>query len=301
MIRCTTHTTLRCAAFAVLFLLLHACFAQRQPLVPDGKPQTLSTALQPFGNLELLWIDGLIEVEFGADTSSLHIVTDENIARLIRVEQTGNTLKISIEGNEHNRLWLEDERTEVRIRTTAQPLNIVYQCNANATLRDISTDALSLEKGMNGDLQLVGTARSLRLRKSGNGTVFAKTLAVETADVEISGNGDAQLNAQKFTARTSTGNGHIINATDAPSPTAAAPLKRVQVQFFNNQAKRGNYFVTGTNGAGRTFSYGLELGAFARQSETLPVGTQIFKGNRSGKLVATLSERDDQQTLKLAD
>jgi len=293
-------TVIRALALSfLLFWTLNNCAAQRKPLIPNGKPQNLSMALQPFENLELLWLDGKIEVEFGADTSTLEIISDENILQLIRVENAAGTLKIDVADNEQNRLWLEDDKTTVKIRTTSQPHAIIYKCNANASLRGIAAEKLNLEKDMNGDLKMSGKVDVLTLRKDDNGSIYASELAVGQADVSIKGNGDVQLSAQQFLRREASGNGGIGNANDAPTPVPL-PVRRVRVTFYNNRAGRGDFYVTGTNEAGKTFSYGLELGAFAKESESLPVGTQVYQGSgKSGKLLVTLEEADDKQTVKL--
>lgn len=292
-------TAIRVLVILILFpIAFDNCVAQRKPLVPNGKPQTRIWTLASFDTLELLWLDGKIEVEFGADTSTLEIVSDENIMRLIQVQHAAGSLQIQVAGNDGNRLWLEDDKTTVKIRTTAQPHQIIYKCNADAVMRGVATENLSVEKDMNGDVKISGKAGKLFLRKDDNGNIYASDLAVLQADISISGNGDVRLNAQKFDRREAFGKGGISNEGEAGN-SATAPKQRVKVTFFNNRASRGDFFVTGLNEAGKTFSYGLELGAFAKDSESLPVGTRVFQGSRSGKLLLTLKEGDDRQTLKL--
>ncbi len=292
-------TVIRTSVFSFLLLItLNNCVAQRKPLLPNGKSQNLDRALKPFENLELLWLDGKIEVEFGADTSTLEIVSDENILQLIRVENTAGTLKIKVEGNEQNRRWLEDDKTTVKIRATGQPLQIICKSNADVTLRGIEAEKLNLEKDMNGDVKISGKVGLLVLRKDDNGSIYASELAVRQADVSIDGNGDVQLNTQQFLRREAFGNGGISNANDAPT-AVSPPVRRVSVTFYNNRARKSLFFVTGANEAGKTFSYGLELGAFAKQTESLPVGTRVYEESKSGKLLVTLETSDDARMLKL--
>lgn len=279
-------------------LALSQCLAQRKPLLPDGNTQTMNLPLRDFERLELLWLDGRIDIEFGADSNSLSILSDANIMRLIRVDNTNNTLKIEVEGNGQNRLWLEDDKTMLKIRSRSQPASIEYKCNANATLRGLSTKTLALEHDMNGNLDMAGTVDSLVVRKDNNGALYASGLQVGVADVVIDGNGDVQLNARRFIRRESAGNGGIANAGET-SAEAGPALPRVKVSFYNNRAKKGDFYVTGINEAGKKFSYGLSLGAFAKQSEYLPVGTRVYQDNRFGKLLATLGEKDDNQVVKL--
>lgn len=284
-------------SFFVL-LVLSQCFAQRKPLLPDGNTQTMNLPLRDFESLELLWLDGRIDIEFGADSNSLQILADANIMRLIRVDNTNNTLKIEVDGNAQNRLWLEDDKTTLKIRSRSQPASIEYKCNANATLRGLSAKTLALEHDMNGNLEMSGTADSLVVRKDNNGALYASGLQVGVADVVIDGNGDVQLNARRFVRRESAGNGGIANAGETASAPGPA-IPRVKVSFYNNRAKKGDFYVTGINEAGKKFSYGLSLGAFAKQSEYLPVGTRVYQNDRFGKLLTTLGEKDDNQIVRL--
>ena len=73
-------------------------------------------------------------------------------------------------------------------------------------------------------------------------------------------------------------------------------VKRINITFYNPSLKGSDYYVTGTNERGRSFSYGLRLGSLAKQSEYLPIGTQVFK---KGQLIATLSENDDNKIVQL--
>ncbi len=139
---------------------------------------------------------------------------------------------------------------------------------------------------------------ALEIGNTGNGSIFASQLQVNTADVQSDGNGDLQLTVQQFERRETSGNGVVGNSTDAPADPAI-PLQRVQVTLFNNRARKQEFYVTGENGAGRSFSYGLSLGAYAKHRESLPPGTKVYLGDRSGRLLVTLSEKDDHRTIGL--
>ena len=129
-----------------------ALFAQRnmRPLTGNGKSKTVQYDIKPFDMLEILWLGGNIEVEYGASKSDISIVTDENIYNLLLVKNTEGSLELEIKNNYANRLWLEDNVTKIKIRTTSQPRSIVYKANAEATFININTQTLKVVKDENG-------------------------------------------------------------------------------------------------------------------------------------------------------
>ena len=115
-----------------------------RPLTGNGTEKKVSYDIQSFDVLEVLWLDGKIEVEFGAPKSDISITTDDNIFNLLKITNTSDgmnkgVLKLEMSNNFKNRLWLEDDKTTIKIRTTAQPRQITYKANADATFRNINS------------------------------------------------------------------------------------------------------------------------------------------------------------------
>lgn len=283
-------------AFA-LWATFTPCFAQNmRPLTGNGTEKKVSYDIKSFDALEVLWLDGKIEVEFGAPKSDISIVTDENIFNLLKVLNTEGVLKLEITNNFKNRLWLEDDKTTIKIRTTAQPRQITYKANANATFRNINSPILSINKDGNGDITLEGKVAILQIDKQDNGSIKAENLRTEQAIVSMTGNGDVSVNAQLLNKQKVRGNGSLINTISDAVNIPTSNIKRVNITFYNPDTRRKEYFVTGKNERGLKFSYGLELKPMEKQSEYLPIGTQIF---RNGQLIATLKEGDDKQEVRL--
>ena len=284
-------------SLALLFATLSLVFAQREmrPLTGNGMTKTLQYDINPFENLEVLWLDGKIEVEFGAPKSDISIVTDENIFYLLKVKNTESLLKLEIANNFKNRLWLEDDKTTIKIRTTAQPRQITYKANANALMKGINTSFLSIEKDENGNLALSGKVQELNINKKDNGGIDAGNLITDITNINSSGNGAVSINSKSVQKQTVRGNGGFFNKmTDAVKP--APKTKRINITFYNPTSKGSDYYVTGLNERGLKFSYGLRLESMEKQAEYLPVGTQVF---RKGQLVATLSQNDDNKIVEL--
>ncbi len=284
-------------SFALFFTTISLVFAQREmrPLTGNGMTKTLQYDINPFENLEVLWLDGKIEVEFGAPKSDISIVTDENNFYLLKVKNTESLLKLEIANNFKNRLWLEDDKTIIKIRTTAQPRQITYKANANALMKGINTSFLSIEKDENGNLALSGKVQELNINKKDNGGIDAGNLITDITNINSSGNGAVSINSKSVQKQTVRGNGGFFNKmTDAVKP--APKTKRINITFYNPTSKGSDYYVTGLNERGLKFSYGLRLESMEKQAEYLPIGTQVF---RKGQLVATLSQNDDNKIVEL--
>lgn len=281
----------------VLWATFTTNFAQNmRPLTGNGTEKKVTYEIQPFEALEVLWLDGQLDVEFGAPKSDISITTDENIFNLLKVTNTEGVLNLEIANNYKNRLWLEDDKTTIKIRTTAQPRQITYKANANAIFRNINSPILSINKDENGDLTLEGKVAILQIEKQDNGSIKAGNLKSEQVSVSMTGNGDVSVNAQLLNRRKVNGNGSLSNTKSDAVNMPTAQVKRVNVTFYNTDTRRKEYFITGKNERGLKFSYGLELKPMEKQSEYLPIGTQIF---RNGILIATLKESDDQKEVRL--
>ena len=284
-------------SLALLFTTFSLVLAQREmrPLTGNGTTKTLQYDINAFENLEVLWLDGKIEVEFGAPKSDISIVTDENIFYLLKVKNTESLLKLEIANNFKNRLWLEDDKTTIKIRTTAQPRQITYKANANALMKGINTSFLSIEKDENGNLALSGKVQQLDINKKDNGSIDADNLITDITNINSSGNGAVSINSKTVQKQSIRGNGGLFNKmTDAR--ITSPKTKRINITFYNPTSKGSDYYVTGLNERGLKFSYGLRLESMEKQAEYLPIGTQVF---RKGQLVATLSQNDDNKIVEL--
>ena len=199
----------------VLWATFTTNFAQNmRPLTGNGTEKKVSYDIAAFDALEVLWLDGKIEVEFGAPKSDISITTDENIFNLLKVVNTEGVLKLEMPNNFKNRLWLEDDKTIIKIRTTAQPRQITYKANADATFRNINSPILSINKDENGDLMLQGKVAILQINKQDNGNIQAENLVAEQTMVSMTGNGNVSVNAQLLKKQRVWGNGSLTNKAD---------------------------------------------------------------------------------------
>lgn len=184
---------------------------KRKALVGNGKEKTIRYELKSFDKLEVLWLDGNIEVEFGAEKSDISIVTDENLFELLNVKNEEGFLQLSVKNNEYNRLWVEDDKTIIKIRSTAKASEIIYKANANAHIKGIDATMLHFVKEENGDVKLEGKANTFHVEKSGNGNVDAQKLATAQAKVSSIGNGNLYIQAKSIDKERMMGNGDFQN------------------------------------------------------------------------------------------
>lgn len=282
-------------ALALCLFFVQNSNAQRRALVGNGIEQKIQKDILAFENLEINWLDGNIEIEYGVEKSDISIHTNTNIADILTIKSEENKLVLAIKNNGNNRLWLEDDFTTIKIRTTKQAKQIVYAANANTVVKGIDTDKLKLVKEGNGNLVLNGKAQVFNLQKQGNGNLDAKKLTTAEAQVRTSGNGNTEIAAAKLTEKWVMGNGGFRNILTDKEEVYTSQ-KRVNVVFLNTSNKRNNYDIRGRNEGGGRFSYGFGLRANEQQKEYLPVGTQIF---RNGQLIYTVQEADNEQVIKL--
>jgi hypothetical protein len=288
-------------AFVLMTLFTNSFSQNMRALTGNGVEKKLTYNIAAFETLEVLWLDGKIEVEFGAAKSDIAINTDENIFNLLKVTNTEGGLKLEMPTNFKNRLWLEDDKTTIKIRTTAQPRQITYKANANARFTNINSPILSINKDENGNMMLEGKAAILEIEKKDNGNIDAENLLAQQATVSSTGNGNVSVNAKALKKQRVWGNGGVSNKmevvnTEGGINSEKMNPKRVNVTLFNPESTRKEYHVSGINNYGRKFSYGLELKGMSKQSEVLPVGTSFY---RKGKLIATLKESDENKEIRL--
>jgi hypothetical protein len=293
-----------------------ACFAQnRQALLGSGQVVNVPVpALQPFSELELYGIPGgsnsVVEIVVGP-TTAVTVSADDNLVSRFRVEQKGAKLSIGLPNNRDNREWIEDTNIRIHIQTPSLTALDVAS-NGYTVVRGLEGTLLEVDKSQNGNLRLFGQVAQLKLRKTGNGEVYADSLVVQTANVRSVGNGSVHVQVNGALKTERSGNGDILNSGKGPiekgldtgngetrsageTPAATTPVVFVEVTLVNTQHIRRNLTVAGR--ATKKFSYGIELGPLARRTEQFPVGTEIR--TRLGKVLYTVQASDAGKTVEL--
>jgi hypothetical protein len=189
----------------------------------NGQIVTKEINIDSFNQLE---VDGVFNIVFKqGDKEAITIESDENIAKLIRVQNVGNTLIVDYKENVSIR-----ESTKLNIYITVVNIteidlsivgdvvteNILNQDNIeiiNQSVGDvdlnINCESLVLRNSSVGDITISGHSNELDLSNSGVGDLLAQDFISNTVRVSNSGVGDVDIYANKSLDVTSSGVGDI--------------------------------------------------------------------------------------------
>jgi Putative auto-transporter adhesin, head GIN domain len=273
-----------------------ACNAQNsREINGSGKLVNIETpAISDVSEVEFFGIPGgensFVEVEIG-EIAALSITFDDNLAKYLKIEQRGKTLKIGLPDNRDNHLWIENVNLKIQLKLP-KLTKIDVASNGKTIVSGINNDQFSAEKSQNGALFLIGKTNQLSLRKTGNGGVFAEKLMAKTAKINSIGNGSVAANVSENLETSRTGNGDITNlggaiiskkldmgngqtgdTREVEATKMDVPTDYVELILVNNSWKSRNFTLVGR--VGNAFSYGIDIDGNSERTEKLPVGTKI--------------------------
>lgn len=194
---------------AMFFTGLQTAYCQMGALKGSGKVVTKIFSFQNFDSIQLQDLDGKIEVEAGK-AYSITIAIDDNLERLLVVNENNKTLIIALEKNENNKRYVENSNIKITI-TVPQLCKIAQSGNSNTYVKAIESKSFRIQSRGNGNIVIDGTAENFDVQKSGNGNVEAGKLLTKNANIVSTGNGDVKVNASETFFADGTGNGDIIN------------------------------------------------------------------------------------------
>lgn len=290
--------------------------AQKGPLTGSGKIVNIAPELKAFTSIELLDMDGIIQVEAGKPYA-INIQIDDNLLDLLEMEVKNNTLSVKLKGNLNNKLYIENTNIKVVIQLPALQ-SVKHRGNDYLAIRGISGNSFSLNHSGNGNVLLMGKAVELEIKKSGNGDINAKELFVQDVTVRSSGNGDVVVNAdQNFKANGSgngdiknignalaslssskSGNGDIIDGKTVPkaAPYPETPNDtRIKTRIRNNKSSRIAlkvvYPIKG--------SYGISIPGGGTRKEYFPLGTKIYREGIMKKILFEITPENRDTVLEI--
>jgi Putative auto-transporter adhesin, head GIN domain len=283
---------------SILIHILSGAAAQRGPLYGSGKVNSKTYEEKGFDKIELMYLPGKAIIEAGKPFS-VKISIDDNLEKLLVVKTVDGILRIMFEGNEENKLYIENTNVVVRISLPAIT-SIEQRGNIMMVVKGIAGPAFRLENYGNGDAQLAGSTGKLEITKSGNGDVDAGGLVAQEARINTAGNGDIRVNAEKVfevsasgngdikntgaaltgPSSSNSGNGDIIDAAYQPKKSPYPPEQedtRIKTRIQNNTGKwielKVVYPAKG--------SYGIDIKAGGRHKEYFPLGTKIYRDEKT--------------------
>jgi uncharacterized membrane protein YphA (DoxX/SURF4 family) len=198
------------ALILIISIISFSACAQKKPLRGSGNVITNQYSFKNFNEIEIIDLDGKINVTI-ADSFSINTAIDDNLADLLTIEIKNNTLSVSFKNNWSNRKYIED--TKIKIDITLPSLRYIKN-NGNNTLyiNNLKEKELVVVSKGNGNCILNGTVEKLQATCNGNGTLNAKNvIATLCESADVMGNGNLSINTNNNFNASVSGNGNIIN------------------------------------------------------------------------------------------
>jgi hypothetical protein len=263
--------------FSLLLFTHINCYSQNRPLKGSGKIVNKSFEQNNFDKIDLLDLDGKIEVEVGKPFA-ISVAIDDNLEPLLEAAVFNTTLTIKLRGNLSNRLYIEE--TNINIKISLPEVSFIkHRSNGTLTVNRITGQYFGIKNTGNGSAYLNGSIDELEIVCRDNGSVNAKNLKIKKLDVKRSGNGNVYANAEEITHKQSSGNGSVITDKkdeDKDDKIAAEKTDRPVTSIKNSTAVTVKLSVIyPVKGA-----YGIAIKPDETKQEYFPMGTKIYKGNQ---------------------
>jgi uncharacterized membrane protein YphA (DoxX/SURF4 family) len=282
---------------AMLILVLSSCNtnAQMKPLNGSGKIVNKTYDYKNFDKIEIQDLAGNIIVEVGKPFAVTAAI-DDNLAPLLKITENNGELKLQLEGNRSNKLYIEETNINIKICMPSITAAL-HSANSKLLIEGINSKKFRIKNNENGTAIIKGTVEELEIVCAGNGAVKATEMLAQKIDVTKRGNGNVYLKTNNTFAAKGSGNGDIINEGNGKADAGSsmqgngdikylnnpkvtvngeAPAKYVQT-IIQNQTNKNveltvKYPVKG--------SYGIEVKANDSIKESFPVGTKLYNGNQ---------------------
>lgn len=283
----------------IVFGFSHLIMAQRNALQGSGNIVQSTFNFTDFDQIELLDLDGKMDVTAGKPFE-IAVAIDDNLNHLLDIAVANRTLTVRLKGNLNNRLYVEE--TNIRIAISLPQLASIYhRSNGKLTVNGISGKSFRIKNTGNGSAFLYGAIDELDIVCRDNGSVYADKLTAKAIKANRSGNGNIYVNAEAAVTKQSSGNGNVIvltkynDKTAEPGSEAPKPVSKIKNLSSKTIVLSVKYPEKG--------SYGIDIKPNETISEYFPVGTRIFKGNqftsfKSPVLVITEKNRQDTLTVR---
>jgi Putative auto-transporter adhesin, head GIN domain len=301
----------------LLIFLFYSCSinAQMKPFKGSGKIVNKIFGYKNFDKINIQDLDGNIVVTVGKPFA-ITAAIDDNLESILKVTESNGELKLQLQGNRSNRLYIEETNIEIKICMPAITAAL-HSANSKLIIEGINSKNFRIKNNENGTATIKGTAEELEIVCAGNGNVKATEMLSQKVSITKRGNGNVYIKTNNTFAAKGSGNGNIVNEgngkADAgtvmqgngeikyphvPSGTDNGPAASKYVQIvIKNQTDKNiaitvKYPVKG--------SYGIEVKANDSLKEFLPAGTKLYKGRQVTlfkKPLYTVTGATDQQLL----
>ncbi len=221
-------TILKCLSMASLVALVPGCVIDNTFDCKHGRGEvtTETFVLDDFSEVRLR-MDATVYVTQG-DSREVTLIAQSNIADEIEFKIRGDELIIDNDRCLRNFAEIEIFLTMDRIRALSlsgsgaiisenvlEVNDLDLNVSGSGTLDlAIEADDVHADLSGSGDIRLEGVANDLRYRVSGSGDLHAFGLITQTADITISGSGDAEVFVEEFLDVRISGSGDVYYKGD---------------------------------------------------------------------------------------
>lgn len=139
-----------------------------------------------------------------ASKSDLKVIGDDNIVKLVKFENRGDTLVVWVDEN-----YSADSKLRI---VASMPMVEGIQINGSgsATIKDVKGDKLELEINGSGDISAVGNVKEFSAKINGSGDIDGSGVESDAASAAISGSGTIKVYANKSLSAAVSGSGDIL-------------------------------------------------------------------------------------------
>jgi uncharacterized membrane protein YphA (DoxX/SURF4 family) len=285
---------IKTAIASLIVLITLSAEAQRGPLKGSGQVVNKTFDYNNFDKLSLKNLDGKIEVTIGKPFA-VSVAIDDNLSPLLKTEVSNGELKIELDGNENNKMYIEE--TNIIIKISMPEASVVeHKGNSSLQITGIVGRYFRIKNSNNGSASIAGSIDELDIICNGNGNVKATEMSAKSIKVKRSGNGNVYIKTEETFTANSSGNGDVINegsgSADAnSSATDNSEIKNASDKSKNDVVKKSQrVHVTIVNQSHQWIditvkypgkgSYGIDVKSQDSVKESFPVGTKLFKGNQ---------------------
>jgi uncharacterized membrane protein YphA (DoxX/SURF4 family) len=281
----------------ILIMLLSACStnAQMKPLNGSGKIITKTCGYKNFDKINIQDLAGNITVEVGKPFA-ITAAIDDNLASLLQITESNGELKLQLEGNHSNRLYIEETNINIKISMPSITAAL-HSANSKLLIEGISGKKFRIKNYENGTAIIKGISEELEIICAGNGEVKATEMVAQKVDVTKRGNGNVYLKINNSFAARGSGNGDIINEGNGRAQAGSGVQGNGDIKYpnnprvtFNGEAPSKYVHTIIKNQTNKDVeltvrypvkgSYGIAVKANDSLKESFPIGTKLYRGNQ---------------------
>jgi len=222
------------AALLSSFQLVNAQDEKRETIEGNGKPSTKSYTVNSFDELK---VSGVFDLQLSQSGSeAVRLEADENLIQYVTVKNEGSKLVIDMDKIKNKNF---NSKSKLKLFIDFKKLSniessLVGNMSAKSSLKfddlkiankgvgnvdlDLAANKVHLKNGGVGSVTLEGKAESAEIFNNGVGSIKAGNFVVQTLNLENTGIGSTEVNANKDLKVKSSGMGSVKNKGAAPMP-----------------------------------------------------------------------------------